>query len=166
MTIREIQKEDSTNFLNMLFLLDTKTNHMMFEPDERPKDVKLIEKMIEQYQQDHSLILVAEVDDKIIGFLSAERGSYNRIKHTAYIVVGILPEYQGKGVGTNFFKKLKEWSMQSKLTRLELTVMTHNEEAICLYEKNGFVIEGLRCKSMAVDGKYVDEYYMAQLFDV
>lgn len=163
MIIREIQGKDSTNFLNMLLRLDRETKNMMFEPDERAKDIKQVEDMIGQYQQAHSLILIANVDDNIVGFLSAEKGCYKRIKHSAYIVVGILPEYQGKGVGTNFFKKLEEWTKQNKITRLELTVMIQNEGAIHLYKKNGFEIEGVKRKSMIVDNKYVDEYYMARL---
>lgn len=164
MIIREIHKKDSADFLNMLLDLDRETKNMMFEPGERPKDVKKIEDMIEQYQQTNSLILVADIGDNIVGFLSAEKGYYNRIKHTAYIVVGILHEYQGKGMGTNFFKWLEKWAIQNKLIRLELTVMTHNLAAIHLYKKNGFVIEGVKFKSMNVDGKYEDEYYMARLF--
>jgi len=147
----------------MLLRLDSETKSMMFEPDERPKDVKKVEDMIEQYLQTHSLILIAHADDKIVGFLSAEKGCYNRIKHTAYIVVGILPEYQGKSIGTNFFRKLEEWARESKLTRLELTVMIYNEGAIHLYKKNGFVIEGVKRKSILLDGTYVDEYYMARI---
>ena len=33
-----------------------------------------------------------------------------------------------------------------------------------LYEKNGFEIEGIKKKSMLVDGVYVDEFYMAKLY--
>lgn len=34
---------------------------------------------------------------EIVGFLSAERGVPNRIRHTAYIVVGIRKAFQGIG---------------------------------------------------------------------
>lgn len=30
----------------------------------------------------------------------------------------------------------------------------------------GFKIEGLKEKSMIVDGKYVDEYYMGKIIDI
>lgn len=42
--------------------------------------------------------------------------------------------------------------------------MTNNKVAIKLYEKTGFKIEGVKEKASVVDGKYVDEYYMARLF--
>jgi RimJ/RimL family protein N-acetyltransferase len=35
-----------------------------------------------------------------------------------------------------------------------------------LYEKNGFVIEGIKKNSMLVDREYVDEYFMAKIYEV
>lgn len=40
----------------------------------------------------------------MVGYIRAERGKFNRILHTAYIVVGILKDYRGKGIGTSFLK--------------------------------------------------------------
>ena len=56
-----------------------------------------------------------------MGYLSAEKGSLNRIAHSAYIVVGILSEYRGKGIGTEFFRRLDIWAEEMKVSRLELT---------------------------------------------
>ncbi len=41
--------------------------------------------------------------------------------------------------------------------------MTNNERAINLYKKFVFETEGVRKNSMKVDGKYIDEYYMAKV---
>lgn len=41
--------------------------------------------------------------------------------------------------------------------------MCHNLVAKHLYEKNGFVVEGIKKHSMIVDGAYVNEYYIAKL---
>jgi RimJ/RimL family protein N-acetyltransferase len=43
--------------------------------------------------------------------------------------------------------------------------MIHNEVALKLYKKMGFKIEGLKERSMIVNGEYIDEYYMAKLID-
>lgn len=51
-----------------------------------------------------------------------------------------------------------------RIKRLELTVLCGNEAAKRLYESNGFVVEGVRVKSMFVDGRYEDEFYMAKIF--
>ena len=98
-----------------------------------------------------------------MGYLSAEKGSLNRIAHSAYIVVGILSEYRGKGIGTEFFRRLDIWAEEMEVSRLELTVICENSVAKHLYEKNGFEIEGIKRKSVLVDGKYLDEFYMAKI---
>ena len=48
------------------------------------------------------------------------------------------------------------------LVKLELTVVKNNKNAIALYKKYGFVIEGLRKKSMIKDNNFYDDYYIAK----
>jgi RimJ/RimL family protein N-acetyltransferase len=98
-----------------------------------------------------------------MGFLGAYGGGYKRNRHSAYIVTGILQQFAGQGLGKRFFKMLDEWALAHHLHRLELTVMSHNERAVHLYQKMGFVIEGVKKDSLRGDGKYVDEYYMAKI---
>ena len=69
----------------------------------------------------------------------------------------------GKGIGTEFFKRLNIWAEESKVVRLELTVICENESAKHLYTNSGFEIEGIKRKSVCVDGTYLDEYYMARV---
>ena len=91
------------------------------------------------------------------------RSRQRRIAHTAYIFVGILRDYRGQGIGTEFFKRLDAWAGQMHITRLELTVICENEAALRLYTKSGFQIEGVRRNSIFADGRHLDEYYMAKL---
>lgn len=56
------------------------------------------------------------------------------------------------------------WLLQvTCFTFLELTVECPNRAAKHLYEKSGFKVEGIKTKSMLVNGNYVDEYYMAKI---
>ena len=136
---------------------------MLYEPGERTKDLAKIESVIRNSVEGDNFLLVAEADGRLVGYLSAEKGSLNRIAHSAYIVVGILSEYRGKGIGTEFFRRLDIWAEEMKVSRLELTVICENSVAKHLYEKNGFEIEGIKRKSVLVDGKYLDEFYMAKI---
>lgn len=58
---------------------------------------------------------------------------------------------------------MDNWAEEKKITRLELTVICENEIAKHLYEKSGFEIEGVKRKSVLVDGIYLDEFYMAKI---
>lgn len=163
MNIRKIQTNDAQRFFNLLSKLDRQTKTMMYEPDERPNDLSMVNAMIVQSDAGNALVLVAEENDDIIGFLSAQKGRTNRIKHTAYIVTGILSEYHNKKIGTNLFSQLYNWAMQNEIKRLELTVVCSNSAAVHLYKKSGFKIEGVKQMAMLIDGEYTDEYYMSKL---
>jgi hypothetical protein len=43
--------------------------------------------------------------------------------------------------------------------------MCHNEHGIRLYQKMGYQTEGVKQDSLWVNGKYVNEYYMAKILD-
>ncbi|MCP4154666.1 MAG: GNAT family N-acetyltransferase [bacterium] len=165
--IREINVSDAANFLVLSHCLDRESQFMMREPGERstalPQQRELIEKAL---RQDNSVFLVVESEEKLVGFLCAEGGAFNRNKHSAYIVVGILQEYCGKGIGKRLFEELEARTRLKKLHRLELTVMAHNKQAISLYTKMGFSIEGTKVHSLIVNDRYVDEYYMAKLLKI
>ncbi|WP_238918424.1 GNAT family N-acetyltransferase [Clostridium sp. YIM B02555] len=164
MVVRKAKLEDANNLLSMLLALDKETKYMLLEPDERNNDVSRVERMIQQSINGGNLLLVSEEGNNIVGFLSAQRGILKRIKHTAYIVVGIREFQRGKGIGSKFFSELDLWAKENSIIRLELTVMCPNIVAKHLYEKNGFEVEGIKKKSMLVDGEYVDEFYMAKLY--
>lgn len=163
---RKLNMEDIENFWYLLNTLDVETDVMMYEPTERRQRTS-----IQELKQDiqtnvingNDFLEIAIENDKIIGYMRAERGRFNRIAHTAYIVVGILKDYSNRGIGTAFFQDLNQWASEHGVIRLELTVECHNKAAKHLYEKNGFQIEGLRRKAMLVEGNFIDEYYMAKL---
>lgn len=145
--------------------LDSQTKFMMFEAKERLEKSKIenLSLKIKNSILQDDFFLIAKYEDNPIGFITAEKGKFNKIAHTAYIVVGILEDFRQIGIGTEFLKYLDIWARKNKIIRLELTVVCKNETAKKLYEKNGFKIEGIRQKSMLIDNEYIDEYYMAKI---
>lgn len=164
MVICKAEINDAQKMLNMMLELDKETKYMLFEPNERSKNINIIENMIQKGINGDNLILLAKEKEDIVGFLAAERGTLKRIKHSAYIVVGIRESFCGKGIGQTFFQQLDDWAIKNSIIRLELTVMSCNVIAKKLYEKNGFEVEGKKIKSMFVDGEYIDEYYMSKIY--
>ena len=68
------------------------------------------------------------------------------------------------GIGNALFSKIDTWAMENNITRLELTVICSNTIAKHLYEKNGFIVEGIKKKAMIIDDKYVDVFSMAKIY--
>ena len=162
-TVRKVLTEDAQGFLGLQLALDSETSFMMFEPGERVGDFKRLESFIASFQDETGLLLGAESHQELVGFMMAQRGSQNRIKHSAYVVIGIRKAFQGQGIGTSFFEELDKWAKELQLKRLELTVMVPNEAGLALYLKSGFEIEGIKRASMFVNGEFVDEYYMSKI---
>lgn len=74
MTIREIRVTDAKNFLELRKNLDTESKFMMLEPNERKTTIELEAKYIEDVLKNKlSLILVSEIGNELVGYLSANR---------------------------------------------------------------------------------------------
>ena len=156
-TIREIREKDAAAFLTTQKAIDAETQFMLFEPGERRTTLAQMQEQIRRVlETDNQTLLVAEDDGEIAGWLSASGGWAVRIRHRAYIVVGLRKRYTGQGIGTRLFEALESWARERGLHRLELTVMSHNARAVGLYTKMGFEIEGTKRDSLIVDGEYVD----------
>lgn len=100
---------------------------------------------------------------KIIGEIDITVKNFARIKHNGNLTIGILPEYQGQGLGTLLMDHALAWASEQKLLRIELSVFNGNQPAKALYEKYGFVVEGVRKNFLRQDdGVFDDDILMAK----
>lgn len=163
MNIRCVVPDDAEELAKVMNDVEN-SGFMKYDPDERmfnkEKALGLIEKI---HKNKKSEIFVAVEDNKLLGYLILQGETANRAKHKAYVVIGVHNSYRGKNIGTSLFTHAHKWAAQSGIYRLHLTVMTMNKPAIKLYKKIGYKIEGVSKHSLMVDGKWVDEYYMAKL---
>jgi RimJ/RimL family protein N-acetyltransferase len=84
-----------------------------------------------------SLLLVAEIGGEVVGNLDAEaRGG------DAKLGMVVDTSWRRQGVGTALLEACLDWARQTEIRRLTLEVFPHNEAAIALYERFGFVREG------------------------
>ncbi len=160
--IRQVREEESEKYLHLLKQLDEETDFILYEPGERKTTIEEMRSIIKASIDLSSPIFVAEVEHTLVGYLTTNRINANKVKHTVFIAVGILKEFTGKGIGTKFFNELETWAKNNGVIRIGLTVMVNNEQGIHLYKKKGFKIEGLKEKSIKIDGELIDEYYMAK----
>jgi len=164
--LRRATPEDASAFLALKKALDVETAFLMLEPGERLTSEEEMRATLERIAAaERDYLAVLECDGELVGYLSAQSGSYRRNRHSAYITTGIRQAFCGQGWGKRLFADLIGWAKQSGITRLELTVMAHNQRAIGLYKRMGFLKEGVKRHSLRVDNQYVDEDYMALLLD-
>jgi len=162
--IREIEVEDAEAYLSLYKELNKETDFRLYEADEYNISVEQQKKIIQDMLHNkRSLLLVADWDGTLVGYLFAEGREINRIKHRVHISVAILQAYTRQGVGTKLFTALEDWARKNHIHRLELTVMANNEAGQALYKKMGYEVEGIKRDSLWVNGCYIDDIYMAKM---
>ena len=166
MMVREINVSDAENLVNLIREVEEESEFMLMEAGERQLTTEQQRIRIENMKKsENSTIFVVEKGNNLVGYLVVMGGTARRTKHAVYIVIGILKDYRGQGIGTKLFVRLEEWARNRGIHRLELTTVTKNEPGVALYKKMGFEIEGTKRDSLFIDGEYVDEYYMSKLLD-
>ncbi|MFG6113954.1 GNAT family N-acetyltransferase [Halobacillus sp. MO56] len=164
MNIRHIDIADTEKFRALIQQVEAESNFMLYESGERDISIERQKTMIESIQdQENAAIFLADLDGDLAGYLIAVGGKAKRIKHSVYLVIGILADFRGKKIGTKLLQALEAWAQEKGIHRLELTVVTGNAAGLGLYKKAGFEVEGTKRDSLLIDGKYVNEYYMAKL---
>jgi RimJ/RimL family protein N-acetyltransferase len=88
--------------------------------------------------------LVAIAGDQLVGLLHVERSSFG----FGELWMLVARDWRGRGVGTALVAAAIEWGRENELHKLTLSVFPHNEAAMGLYRKFGFVEEGRREKHM------------------
>jgi len=77
--------------------------------------------------------------------------------------VGLIPSARHSGIGAKLIEAALSKAWNSGYTRIELTVRTDNANAKALYERYGFVVDGMHQNAFCVDGIFYDVYAMALL---
>jgi len=108
---------------------------------------------------------VALVEGRVVGWCDVLPINRPTQAHSGVLGIGITSEYRGRGIGTALMQATLEEAKAVGLTRLELTVREDNKHAIALYERLGFVHEGVKRNAVRVDGRYENLLFMALLLD-
>ncbi|HLW16677.1 MAG TPA: GNAT family N-acetyltransferase [Actinomycetota bacterium] len=96
---------------------------------------------VDRVRRGECLSLVAEVGGRIVGELGVD------IVHGhGDLGMHLLSDFRGQGIGSEMMARAIDWARAQGLAKLTLEVWPHNERAIALYEKFGFVREGYHPK--------------------
>lgn len=101
-------------------------------------------------------------DEKLIGVSEL---SILWVHQVAWLGIGIgEPEYRGKGYGTDAIQLTVNYAFRElNMYRVSLNVYSYNLRALHVYEKAGFVNEGVRRGVVQRDGQRYDEIMMGLL---
>jgi len=120
----------------------------------------------DQLLQTDSLYIVKKDSDVVATYRLISKT--DRQAHICYLGgFTIKNNMQGRGLGKEVLSSIKKTAEEKGKKRIELTVDLNNMPAIALYEKMGFLVEGVVRKGcwLASTGEYHDEYLMGLIIE-
>ncbi len=157
--VREADKTDGKTIEDIIN--SVASEKYLVVPDQSRKDWDVT---IEEIKKRNSLIIVAQVDEQVVGMAHLVKGRLPKNKHVGFLGISILKDFRGNGIGNAMMNYTIEWAKrQNELEKISLTVFSTNNPAINLYRKLGFTIEGRMKKHYKIEGKYIDDIAMTKL---
>ena len=164
-TIRSGSYEDASALGVFLIKLAEETPFTLMTPVEQ-KAATLQQALYTQYvlRSAHQAIFVAaHRTGQIAGCINLSHGGAERNRHVCTLAMGVLKDFWGTGLAAELVARGVDWARQKGVNRYEVTVDERNDRAIRFYEKQGFVREGLRRRSLCANGAWVNEIYLGRL---
>ena len=87
-----------------------------------------------------AIYLVARVNEKAVGYI----GMWKVLNEGHITNVAVHPEFRHQGIGDQLVSELLSLCEKENIDLVTLEVRKRNQNAIRLYEKHGFVAEGIR----------------------
>ena len=110
---------------------------------------------------DTEIHLVALEGDRLVGHVNVQRERHPATRHVGSLSIAVAAGSRGRGIGTRLMEQAVAWATRAGVEKLVLSVYPHNEAAISLYRKFGFVEEGRLARHSRKSYGYEDEILMA-----
>jgi putative acetyltransferase len=161
-TIRRAEPRDA----NALAALFGDPSMLPFTPLAPYSSVAHWDKRLAEYADAACLPLVALDGETVVGLLLL-RGFPNHIrrKHGSSIdLLAVRPDHRRQGVGralmTTAMVAADHWL---QIRRIEVSVDTASQPLARFYTSFGFMVEGVKCRNVLHDGRYVDSTVMSRI---
>ena len=164
--IRDLTIHDAQKLLELSNEVLEEDRWFVSCPGEGPSSsVDLQKKWMEKVVCNHcNLLIVAEIDGLIVGMLDFHQNeTKGRLNHTGSFSIAVLKDFRGIGIGCGLINYLVDWGNENpEIEKIEVNVLSTNEEAFCLFKKIGFEEEGRKLHQVKYsDGTYAHEIMMA-----
>jgi RimJ/RimL family protein N-acetyltransferase len=106
---------------------------------------------------------VALRDNVVVGWCDISPREHEGFTHCGRLGMGVRRGLRRRGIGRRLIERTIICARERGLERIELEVLASNTPAIRLYERVGFVQEGVKRRARKIDGAYDDLIVMALL---
>lgn len=157
--IRPARASDAAAFLEFWRGIVAEERFVRTEVVDAP--VRAYRRRFRRHDDDDETDLVAIVGGRLVGHVNVQRERHPVTRHVASLSIAVAADVRGLGIGTRLMEEAVGWSRRAGVEKLVLAVYPHNEAAIALYRRFGFVEEGRLARHSRKSYGYEDEILMA-----
>jgi RimJ/RimL family protein N-acetyltransferase len=167
LTLRHAVPDDAEQLLVYLEQIANESENISFGPGEFGMGVEEEREFLQRSSETPtSFYLIAEIAGEIAGSLTFFTEKRPRLRHAGEFGISVVQKYWNLGVGHYMLTYFIDWARQTETIRkINLRVRVDNPPAIHLYEKHGFVREGMITRDFYLHGQFVDTYWMGLQID-
>ncbi len=155
---RTIKKSDVEGCLNHINTLIKEKKYIgMQKPASRKAEAKWVKEKIDELKKGEKILVIVEVDGKVIGSAGVWKWPADANKHVSEIGIA-FSAYRSMGLGTRMMQileKIARKNFKSKL--IVIKYFEDNKMAEGLYKKMGFIEAGRIQNAVNYYGKYMAE---------
>ena len=116
----------------------------------------------DEHSLNDKLCLIALKDIEVIGCLTFARYTKLEYRHGGRFGMTVHPDFWRQGIGSSFLSDMEKWCVRHDFLKIELEVWSNNQDAIRLYEKHDYVLEGKRKGSIIRNSNVYDLILMGK----
>ncbi|WP_391118676.1 GNAT family N-acetyltransferase [Psychrobacillus sp. L3] len=161
--IKEATKEYAQQIIDFYNVVGGETDFLSYGKNEFNRNMEEYKEFVESTRlEQNSIILLAILQDEIIGIGSINSSQKQRMKHVGTLGIVVSKKLIGQGIGRKLMEQLIHWAISNGITKkISLVTREDNTHAIELYEKLGFEKEGIIKKDSFINGTYYNTFVMA-----
>ena len=159
-TIRPARQADLTGLVGVIRAVVEDGSYVVAESVADVLDHE--EVLLRHNELEARMFFVATVDEDVVGWVHLRAPELEKLRHTAELTLGVLPEYRRSGIGSLIHERGLDWATQNGYEKIYNSVPSTNDQAIEFLEDHGWTSEAVREDHYKLDDEYVDEVMLAR----
>ncbi len=159
---RDVQLSDADILIDYMNKVINETSNLLREPDEftltKEQEEVFIQRVLDS---DSDAMILAFHNNLLVATAGIHGSALKKIKHKVEFGISVLQDYQNLGIGSIMMEEVIKKAKRLNKIKIELEVRNDNQNAIHVYEKYGFITEGIKEKGFYTNKKFYDLRQMA-----
>lgn len=164
--IRELNPDDAEEVLKYTSSVGSETDFLTFGSEGVSYTIDQEKIFLRNTQETKRNYMIGGfLDDRLVSVVNIASSQKDRLSHKSDIGISVLKEFWNMGVGSSMMEFIISLCRKDNFRKIDLLVNEENERAIKLYEKYGFIKEGLLSRDIQIDGVFYSSYHMGLKLD-